>query len=1755
MIAGNGATHAMDIFEIRDEVIEDYKSFTTSFVEPRDERIKVHVDQLIDDGGQWPDPWISLNPFFASGGSITDAVTDGVLHPECARIFRVKADEADPGSRELTLHRHQRDAIDVARSGHSYVLTTGTGSGKSLSYIVPIVDRVLREKAANPNAPKSVKAIVVYPMNALANSQLGELKKFLTFGYGAGNEPVTYARYTGQESDEQRQEILANPPDILLTNYVMLEYLLTRPQERTKLIRAAQGLQFLVLDELHTYRGRQGSDVAMLVRRVREACNADDLQCVGTSATMSSGGTLADQRAVVAQVASRLFGADITPDRVIGETLKRATLPEPGNDTAALTARLQQPPPESFETLQADPLASWVESNFGLRWDDTEQLEVRQRPQRIPPAAELLAEATGCDASVADTAIRATLAAGSKARHPVTDRPLFAFRLHQFLSKGDNVYVSLDDPAQRYITSRYQVAVPGDAGKALYPLAFCRECGQEYLVAAREEAGGQWVFRPRMDRDGTDGADAGYVYVSEDLPWPTTLDQVLADHRLPDSWLVTDDTGESKVIDSRRDRVPVPMMVMSDGTQVSGKGTGKAIETTDPGVRAAFVPSPFAFCLRCQVSYESLRGSEFSRLASLSSEGRSSAVTVVTSGLVRALKRVSDADFDDRARKLLTFVDNRQDASLQAGHVNDYVQVSLLRSALHRAVADAGPDGVSSVEVAAATIAAMPLQFSDYAIDPDPAPRLRKATNEALRRVVAYRLYVDLERGWRITMPNLEQTGLLRVEYEDLDWLAAQDSRWEGSHEALTSSDADHRAELMRVLLDEMRWSLAIDVAELQDDGFQLLRSHANQALRPPWGMEADEKMAGVRTAYARGTRGSRGTPLDALYLSGRGALGRYLRADQRFPHLSGRLSTDDAQTVIADLLRVAEGAGLVRQLDADSDGIPGYRVNADAMRWLAGDGTAGVEDPLRRHVKDEAGAKVNPFFRDLYRSVSADLANLRAAEHTAQVPPPVREEREEQFREHPEQLPMLFCSPTMELGVDIASLNAVAMRNVPPTPANYAQRSGRAGRSGQPAIVMTYCATGNAHDSYYFARSDAMVAGAVTAPRLDLGNEDLIRSHVHAIWLAETGQKLGKSMLDVLAVESDAQAMPIRTELQAALGDDQVEARALTQAQRVLAGIEDDLRDTTWYDDQWLPRAVQQSAAAFDRACNRWRELYRAAADEQREQNRIVNDPSSSQPARRAATARRGEAEAQLRLLRNEDSDQALTDFYPYRYFASEGFLPGYSFPRLPLAAFIPSRRRRADNGDYLQRARFLAISEFGPGSLIYHEGARYQVERVQLPAASPDDPGAIQTTDIRRCESCGYLHDRDELTDDCAYCGAALAATTYGLMQLRTVFTRRRERISSDEEERRRASFELQVSYRFADRGNRPGSTRATALTPDCVPLLHLTYGDAATMRIANLGRRRRKAGEQGFWLDTVTGKWLSDHAATVTTSDGELDDAGAVTTKRKVIPYVEDTRNILITRSATPLTHEQAVTLRTALERGIEAAFQLEGSELATQKLPDDNDQARSLFMEANEGGAGVLRRLVDEPAALATAAREALQIAHFDPDTGADLLADAVGDQRCEKACYDCLLAYENQIEHTFINRHSIRDLLLAVATSSTTLDDTAGSPVVDDLMNRCDSQLERDFLTYLADHDHRLPDAAQELVPDAHARPDFTYHTRQGPVAVFIDGPHHDATRQQQRDGQAQDRLEDLGWLSVRIRHDDDWPTLVTHYSQVFGEGR
>lgn len=244
-------TKSLDIFSLRDSIVGEYRKFATSFTTIFANDIKKQVEAIYAEGRFWPDPLIQINPNYKRGRDLQSLIDGGVLNPRIAEIF-----QSDGVA--LSLYKHQEQAIALAAAGQSYVVTTGTGSGKSLCFFIPIVSAVLEEKRRS--AVRRTRAIIVYPMNALANSQLEELEKYIS--NVSGERPITFERYTGQEDTEERRRISENPPDILLTNFMMLELLMTRQDDLDrKVIGNCVGLKFLVLDELHTYRGKDRKSV------------------------------------------------------------------------------------------------------------------------------------------------------------------------------------------------------------------------------------------------------------------------------------------------------------------------------------------------------------------------------------------------------------------------------------------------------------------------------------------------------------------------------------------------------------------------------------------------------------------------------------------------------------------------------------------------------------------------------------------------------------------------------------------------------------------------------------------------------------------------------------------------------------------------------------------------------------------------------------------------------------------------------------------------------------------------------------------------------------------------------------------------------------------------------------------------------------------------------------------------------------------------------------------------------------------------------------------------------------------------------------------------------------------------------------------------------------------------------------------------------------------------------------------------------
>ena len=987
----------------------------------------------------------------------------------------------------------------------------------------------------------------------------------------------------------------------------------------------------------------------MLIRRCRHAfgngvASGDGAVCIGTSATMASGGSSEEQRREVAKVSQALFGVDFTSEQVIGETLERAT---PEIDTAdpavrdAIRAAIvsDEEPPSDYESFRARPLASWIESTFGVREEaDTGKL-LRQTPRRLggdveavgsdhgepggarqPSAALELAALVGTasqrlvsesgagapssltDAGPADAGpqrcaqvLRRWLLKGSGLYRNESSRfSLFAFRLHQFLTRGDTVWASLEPEAHCHLEIAKKAAKPGEPDKPLFPLVFCRHCGTAYyrvrVAAPAGDAHGRATLLPREDRrqDDDDGSHDAYLHLSEQAPWPRAAGPALL-ARLPDALKETTAQGMERIRPNARKDVPEPVFVDPAGR----------IVPEGEGVPAALIHGNFLFCLEpsCGVTYTRSQRSERFKLATLGVDNRSTATTILA---VRSLIELQhDRSLAPEARKLLSFTDNRQDASLQAGHFNDFVQVALLRSALYRACEAAGKAGLRHGDLSRHVFDAMNPRFEDYAADPEVRGPARQSTRDAMRRVLEYFLYRDLERGWRVTAPNLEDCALLRFEYEGLDGedgLLGETELWEsgfyvqegrGSRRfveapaALRLAPADTRKEIIRTLLDELRRALAVKV-DVLDPQKQHDPRRTDQTPSP-----GRHGLVSRRRAGADGLRDRLAPP------SNERRTGRLLRLLLRL-----------LRTVCKAHPRSASGAGAIPRACGNRRAHPVPVSCAEALRhrragahrarrrrpWLSTQRrrpalAAGRrrEPPARSHAparRRRAPRGSEPLLRRVLPPIRGPEGCSRSARAHRPGDAEDRLEREERFREG--DLPLLFCSPTMELGVDIAQLNLVNLRNVPPTPANYAQRSGRAGRGGQPALVFTYCAGRSPHDQYFYREPARMVAGTVAPPRIDLRNRDLVRSHVHAIWMEGARPDLGRTLTTVLDLESGNGRRPLP--VKGALGDELRNpvhrGTARARADAVIAEIRPGARG-----DGLVPRSMGGRGARPDRA------------------------------------------------------------------------------------------------------------------------------------------------------------------------------------------------------------------------------------------------------------------------------------------------------------------------------------------------------------------------------------------------------------------------------------------------------------------------------------------------------------------------------------------------------------------------------------------
>ena len=1697
----------MNIFNIRKQIIGDYKNYIDSFINIKDERINQKIKEETEKGVLCPEPLIQFNPSFKFDIPLEQFVKEEGLSPSLNKIFK-----------GFHLYKHQVDALRKGFNNEDFVVTSGTGSGKSLTYIGTIFNKVLNSKE------KGIKAIIVYPMNALINSQTEELTKFKD-NYGE-DFPITFQQYTGQEGQEIRERVRVNPPDILLTNYMMLELIMTRATATDQAIRKSlkPSLKTLVFDEMHTYKGRQGSDVSMLIRRIKSYAN-NDIQCIGTSATMASGvGSEEDQKKEVAEVASSLFGNQFQTDQIIGETLTRLTdykgdLPSKLELKDALLSELDIESNE--EVLRKHPLSIWLENRIGLIENDG--LLKRRKPISLTQIVELLALESGEKENICKDYINQLLVWSGKVNEKLktegTRKAYFPFRLHQFISQTGSVFVTLEDKRTRLIQLNPGYFVKnGELEKQrIYPLVFSRITGDEFICIKKNY--NTDTLEPRSFRDAYDedeSTQSGYIII-QDKDAPPLWDETMIEN-LPDAWYKILKNGNVRIDKKYAFRIPSRIFFNAEGKF----SDSQPLIDSDPNIVAWFMPAKLLFDPTCFVFYD-LKSSETAKLMTLGNEGRSTATTILSLSTVKQLRK---AGLSPKDQKLLSFTDNRQDASLQSGHFNDFVNIGLIRAAIYNSLRNAPDNKLDINSIGEQVMMTLNLDQEMFANIPGKFTGPKKDNDNALTDYLTIRILQDLKRAWRFTMPNLEQCALLKLTYKYLKDEIDNPEAWDDIP-YLRDFSAEERFEFVENTLDFFRTSNAVNHRYFFNER-KSVESNIKSKLKPEWGLTTGENIPfpnylrykSVGRIYQRGTF--------TKSIGKQSGWGKY--ASEIFSKNSP-ISKDEYIEFCKLYFNRLEELGLLvsEQIVGEKGDTVGYLLNADAIEWNLGDFETVKVDKVRIRTQNEIKLKPNQYFQTYYRQLTDELKSIRAAEHTGQIRNEDRKQRELAFREG--TLSTLFCSPTMELGIDISNLNIVHMRNVPPSPANYAQRSGRAGRSGQGALVITYCSQYSPHDRNYFANKLQMVSGIVHPPRLTLENEELIRSHVNAMYFLETGISISSSITDIID-EHDLKSFPIKSDVWAKIKDGHNSRKkiVLNYIERMLVI---DRKLSGAIDMATAEVLIDEVPNKFNEAFERWRILYRNALRLRDDSRAIIDNPIYSSKSDEKQQAERSErfAKKQLVQLRNDDTKNSFSEFYPFRYLASEGFLPGYNFTKLPIRVAING----FETTEYLSRPRLIALSEFGPRNIIYHNGQSYEIKQI----STNDIERNLEQTKAKICKSSGYFLFGDEYSrETCPITNENLSGQEDyildNLLEMNESSAEVRQRISSEEEERMRLGYDLTTYFSLPKGVEANDNIMVKSASDDLLKIMYMP-----TAKIVSVNKKWNRSKRDYFLIDKRFGYWKKE-------ADAEKDEENRILPCSLYTDYLADALYIQPVKKL-GLDADQIITLQYALRRAIEETFQIEPSEIAVT-LMGQGESSNILIYEASEGSLGVMSQFAKDEGTFRKVIAKAYEICHF--KDGEDTKPEA------GPASYEDLLNYYNQRYHEQIDRHLIKDVLEKLMTCKVEIQLNSNGDYEDHYKNLIanydkSSSTEYTFLKYLYDNGLRLPDKAQpQLKKDygLYVMPDFQYGKN---TFVFCDGTPHDKPDVQERDAKQRKAMDKKGLRCIVHYYMNKLEDLVETNKDIF----
>lgn len=1551
-------TPTLDPLAASDRIVAGYRRYLRSLLPLRDARLADALHTAIDSSPTLTKgPLLEATPAYAPGATLADLVREGVLGPNLLRF----TGPALPADRPL--HRHQEDAIRKARGGRNVVVATGTGSGKTESFLLPVLARLADEAAAGPLEP-GVRALLLYPMNALANDQMKRLRGLL-----AGTPDVTFGRYTGETKQDRgraeedfarlhageprlpnellsRDEMRAAPPHLLLTNYAMLEYLLLRPQDME--LFAGHSWRFVVVDEAHVYDGAKGAELAMLLRRLRDrVAPAAPLQAIATSATVG-----ADRDpAAVTRFASDLFGlpfaweaADATRQDLVTASVVETRAGAPWGPLPVGAYR-------DLHTGSASLPALAREHGWDGDGDAADALATEHRvlalrealrggPRPVPDLArQVFPEQPDAVAAVGDL-VRLAGSTGSP--------PVLSARFHLFARATEGAFSCLGAEPHLALARHEQC---DRCPRVAFELGGCRRCGAVHLHGA------------------LDDATSGMRHV----PYRAGVDR-------RHSWLLLDDSSSSSG-DDEDDALDEDATAAAGATArllcvgcgaLHEPGTGTCNRASCPGseLRAVWQldahGADLGSCAAC--------GGRSPRLIRLLESGGEAAASVLGSALYEELPADTTgaaADAPGEGRKLLFFSDSRQMAAYFAPYLQDTHERITHRRLITMALtslAHEDPDEPLTVNDVVARTAKLAQRHRMF--DEHTSKRQRDA---------AAGLWLTQELVAMDDRQSVEGVGLARFELPaKRTWPAP------AALSALGLDDAECW-DVLRELLRNLRSQGAVTMPEDVEHGDEAFSPRRGPIHVRGVGSEPKKKvLSWVPTTGTNGRRDYLARLLDALGSPADPTVVLGALWDELDPTRAGdgphRWLSSETVARIGTVRRID-----VRALRLGEVAVGEQLHRCDRCRRLAPVSVRGVCPTLRctgrlRSWMRPDSATEDDHYRHLY--TASRPVQLSVQEHTAQWTSEKAADIQASFVRG--TINALSCSTTFELGVDVGDLQAVVLRNMPPTTANYVQRAGRAGRrTSSAALVLTY-AQRRSHDLTRFAEPEKMIAGVMRPPFVPLENERIDRRHAHSVALAAFFRTMSQHL-----------GLQWRTAGDFFLAPEPCPPGHVTGPQRLgryLATVPAAVRRSL---EAVLPEAVQKE---LDVAGDGW--VHGLLQLVELAEQQLALDVAAFRAKQDEASAAENYAVAGRckKIVQNLRGRDLLG------YLANRNVLPKYGFPVDTVELRTDASSTEIGRSLELTRDLTMAISEYAPGAQVVAGGHRWTSGGVyRLPGKE------LVTRHYVACRACGHYREGVQPPDptcpachtvanrqadtyvEPAYGFVALAPLRQGAGQApRRSWSGVTHIVETDADvQTGRLAFPLgEVTWRAGTRGRfvgvNEGTGRAGFLLCDWCG-----WGVSVT--------ERRRAAHPHLLKGTGCSGPLQRHSLA---HSYETD-------------FVEVEFDALVTLTAGPALRSTVY----ALLEGASTALEISRDDIDGTVHHGGDSLPRLVLFDTTPGGAGNALRIAAHLPSVVDAAVARMQGCECGEET----------------SCYGCLRAYRNERFHTELSRGAALDLLGTLRT--------------------------------------------------------------------------------------------------------------------------